>query len=162
MDLFDPGAEDDRDFVELNRPVKPAEEGESPPVAIISIIGAIILIVLLVLLGRFIYHKVNSPSAENTSGTGQVTVQTPLRVNKQPSSRNSSGSSSSSNSSSGSSSSSSSSSSNNGASSISSTGKLPNNGPGDVIGIFVSTTFAAAGLHYIVTLRRSNRVKIGG
>ena len=30
---------------------------------------------------------------------------------------------------------------------------LPNNGPGQVIALFVSTSLAAAGLHYIITLR---------
>ena len=32
---------------------------------------------------------------------------------------------------------------------------LPNNGPGDVIALFVGTSLAAAGLHYIVTVRRN-------
>lgn len=34
-------------------------------------------------------------------------------------------------------------------------GQLPNNGPGDVIALFVGTSLAAAALHYIVSLRRS-------
>jgi hypothetical protein len=33
---------------------------------------------------------------------------------------------------------------------------LPNNGPGEVIALFVGTSLAAAGLHYIVSLRRFN------
>ena len=31
---------------------------------------------------------------------------------------------------------------------------LPNNGPGDVAAIFAGTSLAAAGLHYIISLRR--------
>jgi hypothetical protein len=33
---------------------------------------------------------------------------------------------------------------------------LPNNGPGDVIALFVGTSLVATGLHYIVALRRNN------
>lgn len=33
---------------------------------------------------------------------------------------------------------------------------LPNNGPGEVIALFVGSSLAAAGLHYIVSLRRLN------
>lgn len=32
--------------------------------------------------------------------------------------------------------------------------RLPNNGPGEVVALFIGTSLAAAGLHYIVTLRR--------
>ncbi len=34
---------------------------------------------------------------------------------------------------------------------------LPNNGPGNVIGVFAVASFAAGALHYIVQLRRSNK-----
>ena len=34
--------------------------------------------------------------------------------------------------------------------------QLPNNGPGDVLAIFVGTALAVGGLHYILTLRRSS------
>ncbi|MBX4190828.1 hypothetical protein KW794_01950, partial [Candidatus Saccharibacteria bacterium] len=34
---------------------------------------------------------------------------------------------------------------------------LPNNGPGNVIAIFAGSTLAAAGLHYIISLRRFNK-----
>lgn len=33
--------------------------------------------------------------------------------------------------------------------------KLPNNGPGNVIGIFAAASFAAGALHYIIKLRKS-------
>lgn len=33
---------------------------------------------------------------------------------------------------------------------------LPNNGPGDVLALFVGVTIAVAGLHYIYSLRRQN------
>lgn len=33
-------------------------------------------------------------------------------------------------------------------------GSLNNTGPGDVIGLFIATTVAAAGLHYVIVLRR--------
>lgn len=33
-------------------------------------------------------------------------------------------------------------------------GSLSNTGPGDVIGLFAATSVAAAGLHYVITLRR--------
>lgn len=35
-------------------------------------------------------------------------------------------------------------------------GQLPNNGPGNVIAIFVGTTLAATGLHFIYNLRKQN------
>jgi cytoskeletal protein RodZ len=35
-----------------------------------------------------------------------------------------------------------------------STTNLPNNGPGDVVAIFLASSIAAAGLHYIISVRR--------
>lgn len=37
--------------------------------------------------------------------------------------------------------------------------QLPNNGPGNVMAVFVTTSLAAAGLHYIISLRRSQRLQ---
>ena len=35
--------------------------------------------------------------------------------------------------------------------------QLPNNGPGNVVAIFITTSLAAAGLHYIISLRRGEQ-----
>lgn len=36
------------------------------------------------------------------------------------------------------------------------TGQLPNNGPGDVVAIFVGTVLVVGGLHFLYTLRKQN------
>jgi cytoskeletal protein RodZ len=153
LDLFDPGAEDDREFAELSKPAQPKQEGQSRPQVIGGVIAAIILIVLLVLLGRFIYHKVNNSPAKNVSVTTQPSPQTSSSSTQ---SGSSSGSSASGSSTSGSSSSTAPNSSGRTAP-IASTGKLPNNGPGSTVAIFAVSSLAAAGLHYIISLRRSSK-----
>lgn len=36
------------------------------------------------------------------------------------------------------------------------TGQIPNTGPGNVVALFVASSFAAASLHYILTLRKQS------
>lgn len=111
------------------------------------ILLAAVIIFLLVLLARWIYHEVHGGTQTKT-GTSQ-------EQKKGQSGNSSSGASDqgspaalpggtsggANNSNTGS---------NNQAS-------LPNNGPGDVAAIFVGASLAAAGLHYIVSLRRFAR-----
>lgn len=126
------------------RAVQPKEDGQSPLQAIIMIIGAIILVILLVLLARWIYHAVHHTD-QTTTG---VTIQAPNEsggsnksgANKQPSG--------SSNPAQG----------GNTTSTSNKNGKnLANTGPGNVVAIFAGSTLAAAGLHYIISVRKQAR-----
>lgn len=123
------------------------EDGQSLMQTVIMIIGAIILIILLVLLARWIYHAV-SDNGQPTSGTGSGTGQLPQEQgssNSQSAGGQPSGNPGSS-------------SSNNKAPSNQNNGKpLTNTGPGNVAAIFAGSTLAAAGLHYIISLRRFNK-----
>ena len=130
-------------------PVHDASEGgQSILQAIIMVIGAIILVILLVLFARWIYHKVHNDQSK-TAGVSQL---------PQPSSSNQSqpetgqpsgnqGSTATSN--------------NSPSQPAANPGKpLANTGPGNVAAVFAGSTLAAAGLHYIISLRRFN--KYGG
>ncbi|HET7529191.1 MAG TPA: hypothetical protein VFJ84_03115 [Candidatus Saccharimonadales bacterium] len=124
------------------------EESEArtgvPPVIRWVILGiiALIIIFLLVLFARWIYHSVhkNKPAV-----TGNTNTPTTSLNNKIGSESPKNGSSSGSGNRQGS------------AASGSSGQKLPNNGPGNVVGLFAGSAIAAAGLHYIISLRRFNK-----
>jgi uncharacterized membrane protein YgcG len=140
-------------------PVEKTEHGQSWPRILAGVLLAIVLIILVVLLARWIYHRshhaVQTPPAAsqsqklNASGSSESGVQSD---NSGTSSGSSSGSSSNSGSSSSSSSGGGSSSSSNPNSS-----KISNTGPGNVAAVFVGTTLAAAGLHYLISVRRFAR-----
>jgi ABC-type Fe3+-siderophore transport system permease subunit len=121
------------------------EEGQSILQTIIMVIGGIILVILLVLFARWLYHKVHHNDQISTSGTVQApenpSGSSQPGANTLPSPQNSPSSGSSSNS-----------------GSSSQNGKvITNTGPGNVAAIFAGTTLAAAGLHYIISLRRFNK-----
>lgn len=124
------------------------EDGQSLLQTIVMVIGAIILVILLVLFARWLYHEVHHSDQSNTGGTVQLPQEsTNPNTQTQPSpnqpSNNSGGSSSSGGQ----------------ASSTSQNGGKPlaNTGPGNVAAVFAGSTLAAAGLHYIISLRRFSR-----
>lgn len=121
------------------------EDGQSLVQTIIMVIGAIILVVLLVLFARWIYHKVHSDQT-STTGTSQSPLSTGSNqaqpgVNQQPARPSNPGTS-------------------NGTSPQSAPNQnktITNTGPGNVVAVFAGSTLAAAGLHYIISLRRFNK-----
>jgi hypothetical protein len=121
------------------------EEGQSVLQTIIMVIGAIILVILLVLFARWIYHKVHHTNTSPSSGTTQLPEQS-YNSGSQSGAKQQSGNSG------GSSSSNSSP-----APSTPNSQTITNTGPGNVAAVFAGSTLAAAGLHYIVSLRRFNK-----
>lgn len=125
-------------------PIEKTEHGQAWLRLLAAILIGLVLVVLLVLLARWIYHKshhaVQTPvttsqksgAQSNLKATpgGQTQTTTPT---PQPSSNNTSNSSTS-----------------------SGTTQITNTGPGNVAAIFVGTSLAAAGLHFIVSLRRQS------
>jgi len=120
------------------------EQRSGPPLIRWIVAAAIVLILafLILLLARWVYHKshhriqpapATSQQSPKTSSTNTQAGQN--QQNNGASSKNSSNTSNSTN---------------------NSTATLPNNGPGNVAGIFVISTAAAAGLHYAVRSRRVN------
>lgn len=103
-----------------------------------AVLAAIIILFLLAILARWIYHLVtndNQPapptSQNNPASSGQK---------KQPGATNTPAPSD-----------------NSGSSATGGNQNLPNNGPGDVAAIFVGVSLAAAGLHFIYSLRKDAR-----
>jgi cytoskeletal protein RodZ len=112
---------------------------------------AVIVVILLVLFARWLYHVAHNNSQPTQTGTAsqsQSSSSLKKQTSKQPQSSSSAARSSSASSSSNSSTSSTSSNSNK---------NLPNSGAGNVIVIFAGASLAAAGLHYMVSLRRQAR-----
>jgi cytoskeletal protein RodZ len=114
------------------------EHGQSLVRLAVAIVAGIILIILIVLLARWIYHAAHNSEPTPTPAPSVSAPSTSSPDQKQPSDSNSGSAPTASP--------------NNQSSSA--TTKLPNNGPGDVVGIFIGASLAAAGLHYIVSLRR--------
>lgn len=123
--------------------------GPSWPLGALVLLIAAGLIVGLVFLARWIYHVAHHAPAAKTP----TTAQTPNKSGKGGLSVNSGNST------------------NNGSIALpgnpnsqagnnSQSGKtatLPNNGPGNVIGVFAAASFAAGALHYIISLRKTAR-----
>jgi len=114
------------------------------------IYGAAALLVILVLIfgGRFVHHYWDSHHHKNLTPANTKllptnpngTSQSKPNPNVKPNSNSSSNSSNSTPSTSGSS---------------TASGQIPNTGPGDVAAIFVASAIAAAGLHYVIRLRKN-------
>jgi len=125
------------------------EESESrvtiPPVVRWVILGlvAIIVIFLIILLIRWIIHAASdnspTPAGNTTSQTSDLNKKIGAGTSRNGTNNNGSR--------------------NNGAAGSSGQNgqNLPNNGPGNVLGVFAGSALAAAGLHYIISLRRANR-----
>lgn len=111
----------------------------------VYILMALAFAVLVVFAGRWIYHKVTHKKPQTTvQPAGNNTPQPPANTNNQTA-NNSSGSTGSNNGSS---------SSNSGSTSQSTPSELPNNGPGDVVALFLGTAAIVGGLHFVIDLRR--------
>lgn len=130
-------------------PVEKSEHGQGIVRVLASILVGLILIVLIVLLARWIYHKAHHASETVTPPTTQQSPAT-------SSNKNVSGARP------GSGTPQTASPNNPSASSTPSTTdqQITNTGPGDIAAIFAGTTLAAAGLHYILSVRRFNRGQI--
>lgn len=112
------------------------QEGQSLVQTIVMILGGIILVILIILFARWIYHVVHN-NDDNTS----TTVNQPSRPNKAPNNQPGTGGLPSNN-----------------PSNNQNGNPLPNSGPGNVAAVFAASTLAAAGLHYIISLRRFNKI----
>jgi cytoskeletal protein RodZ len=132
-------------------PVEKSEHGQSIVRILASILVGLILIVLIVLLARWIYHKAhhaseNTPPPSTTlkvpsnSSDKNTGVSRPGSGAPQTASPNNSSSPS--------------------ATSSTTNQQITNTGPGDVAAIFVGATLAAAGLHYILSVRKFNQSQV--
>ncbi len=130
-------------------------EGRRWPIILLYLILAFLVAVLVVFAGRWIYRsathqgpkKVNQPASANQNQTPApppTATQSPTSgaANTPSSSTNSSASGSARNQTTG---------------QPAANGQLPNNGPGDVVAIFVGVAAAAGGLHYLYSLRKQGR-----
>jgi hypothetical protein len=116
---------------------------QEPPIGrnwlplVLYFIGAMIVALILVLGARAIYHSAHKKKSGNTTSTSQSSApQTQQHApnSGQPKSSNQQNTK------------------NNPPATPNS---LPNNGPGNVIALFIGTSLAAAGLHYVITVRRT-------
>jgi cytoskeletal protein RodZ len=129
---------------------------------LIYLVLALVVATLVVFAGRWVYHRVSNnsspaPTTLTPKSSNSSTKTSPSPAPPSSSSQNKAGSASP-NSSSGSSSSATSgnkSTSNGAAKPAPQPSTLPNNGPGEDIALFVGTTFIAATLHFMFTLRRA-------
>ncbi len=96
------------------------------PMLLALAIAALAFAFLVVLTGRFVYHKLH-----------HIVTPAPAQTKNLPRPSFDSGTNSSSNS-----------------STSSANKQLANSGPGDVVAIFAVASFAAASLHYIISLRK--------
>lgn len=102
--------------------------------ALAGILAVIIIALLLVLLARWIYHVTHSDNSANTTTSQKSPVS--------PSNKKTAGSQSAAK---------------NQSSPAGGNSQITNTGPGNVAAVFVGSSLAAAGLHFIWTLRRSRR-----
>lgn len=130
----------------VNREDVDTENGQSLLRVILLALAAIILVVLIVLFARWIYHVTHKNVQPAPANTKKLPAQPSGSASNQTA-KNTQSSSAASSSGAGSTS----------ANSSGTSTKLPNNGPGDTAAIFAGASLAAAGLHYIISLRRFNK-----
>lgn len=134
-----------------------SQDGQAWLKALALVVVAAAAIFLLVLFARWVYHEVHDNNSNN-SGQGSSSQNSPAKSNGQNAGSSSGGShSSSSQSSSAGSSSASGSSSGAGQTGGS---QLADTGPGNVAAVFIASSLAAAGLHYIISLRRFSKNRV--
>ena len=115
-------------------PVPPEEfyerEGRRWPVILMYIILAFLVAMAIVLTGRWVYQKVTdnkpTPPAGNNQGQAPAPPGPTQPTAPSPGGQPAAG------------------------------GELPNNGPGDVVALFVGTAIVVGGLHYLYSLRQQN------
>lgn len=125
---------------------------------LIYFIVALAIAVLVVLAGRWVYHKVHHTSNPNPTPVapqGTNRAKTPSSGSANNNANKKSATNNKSNKSGSSSSAANNGTGSNGSRPAPSPGALPNNGPGDVIALFVGTSLVAAGIHYAAALRRA-------
>jgi cytoskeletal protein RodZ len=106
------------------------------------ILMALAVAILVVMAARWVYHKVHDTNGPNPAPVApQVVAPAPVAppkpAKKSPSPSSATPPSSSSH------------------STITNPSTIPNNGPGDVVALFVGVSLAAAGLHYAFALKRA-------
>ncbi len=117
-------------------------EGRRWPVILMYTALAFLVAVAVVFAGRWAYRKATHPTAKTTkpeTSANNKLPAVPPTGNQQPSSGGTPSSPTA------------------GADqNQAATNQLPNNGPGDVVAIFIGTAVAVGGLHYIYGLRKQN------
>jgi uncharacterized membrane protein YraQ (UPF0718 family) len=102
------------------------------PVVLVYLIGAAIVAVLLVFGIRWMFHALSGDNKDtNTPGAGN---KVPASPEKKHNSKNKTSKSS--------------------KPSTKNSNELANTGPGSVLGVFVASSIAAGGLHYIISVRK--------
>jgi hypothetical protein len=128
-------------------PIEKNQRGQTWLRILAAILIGLVLVVLIVLLARWIYHKshhsVQTPPATSLKSGDQSN----LKVSGGDQSQDISGSTSKTGSSNASTP----------PSNSPGSPQITNTGPGDVVAMFVGTSLAAAGLHFIVSLRRQTQ-----
>ena len=104
------------------------------PMLLALTIAALAFAILVVFGGRFIYHKLHHPL--NPAPASSSSLPKSFSSSSAPTSGSVTKP---------------------GSSSSSTNQQLANSGPGDVVAIFVASSFAAASLHFIVSLRKQPR-----
>ena len=94
------------------------------------IILALLVATVVVFAGRWIYQQITDKKPAPPAGTGQGQAPAPPEPT-QPTTPSPGGQ-------------------------PSAGGQLPNNGPGDVVALFVGTAIVVGGLHYLYSLRRQS------
>jgi hypothetical protein len=123
-------------------PSQKTEHGQGIVRIIAAILAGIILIVLIVLLARWIYHSAHhavTPAPPSTSLKTPAVSPDNNTSGAQPSSGTPPTASP------------------NNPTSAPAAPQITNTGPGDVVAIFAGAALAAAGLHYIISVRRFSR-----
>lgn len=120
-------------------PAKDSGSGQAVVRIVALVLAAIIIVILLIILARWIYHVAHHNSAPAASNSSSANKQpalpgaqsgargTPAGGNK-PSA--------------------------NSKTAPAGGGKIADTGPGDVAGLFIGATLAAAALHFIISVRR--------
>ena len=135
-------------------PIEKTEHGQTWLRTLAVILVGLVLVVLIVLFARWIYHRSHHAVVTAPTTAQQSTAKSSSKTSTgaQPATNGSNGSSGlASQPASGSSNSSAPQS---GTSSSGTSTQITNTGPGDIAAIFISTSLAAASLHYVVTTRR--------
>lgn len=125
-------------------PVERTEHGQTWVRLIASILGALILIVLIVLLARWIYHASHSKAVPTPAASQNTPAKSAANSNNTaqpaPNAANPSARPGTS------------------AGTVTPNGpQITNTGPGNTAAIFVGASLAAAGLHYIISVRRFSK-----
>ena len=125
-------------------PVEKTEHGQAWLRLLAAILVGLVLVILIVLLARWIYHSTHHAAQTAINTTKQQAAKTSQKVTNGESQTTDNTSSSSSSS---------------GSSTTTTTngGKITNTGPGNVLAVFVGSSLAAAGLHFIISVRRQAR-----